>query len=172
MRRPTNLYLASAALRCCCITVLTWATVGCAQPARLEAVTVLQQSQCQGLEAGLSLTTYSGVAGLRGNSLLSANGDADATGTDSGLEGQPLLVVISKGPQATAGYALALETAVLEGETAILSVRWETPAPDTLQAQVITHPCLVVALPRGPVRRVRAADQSGTPVGELEVPLP
>jgi hypothetical protein len=145
---------------------LLGATVACSGPARLEAVTLLQQGQCQGLTDGARLITYAELAQLRGSNLLSMTdpeGDAEGDGDD------PLLVAVSRGPQPTAGYSLALDSATLDHGTAVLTVRWETPAAGSMQAQVITHPCLVVAVPRAPVERVRVVDQSEAVIGELGV---
>jgi len=150
---------------------LLGSAVACTGPAPLEAVTLLQHGQCQALPEGVRLIGYAELAKLRGNSLLSMT-DGDDTASGPGEARDPLLVAVSRGPQPTAGYALALDSATLDTGTASLHVRWQTPPTDSLQAQVITHPCLVVGLPRAPVKRVRVVDQSGTVIGELTVETP
>lgn len=56
-------------------------------------------------------------------------------------------LALSKGVQPTSGYALTLATGtkMVAGKLQI-PVLWETPLPDSLQAQMLTHPCLIVAL--------------------------
>ena len=151
---------------------LIGATVACTGPTRLEAVTLLQHGQCQGATAGVRLITYAELAQLRGTNLLSMTGGDATPAAGAGDDQDPLLIAISRGPQPTAGYSIAFESAMLDQGTARLSVRWQTPAADTVQAQVITHPCLVVALPRVAVKRVTVADQSGQTLGTLTVPEP
>lgn len=157
----------------CLATVVAWTLLGCADQGQLEAITVLEHDQCAGLKTGLSLTGYPDLARIRGASLLSmSRPDADVGADEaagSGAAAQPILIALSRGPQPTPGYALSLESATLENQTAVLRLRWETPPPDAALAQVITHPCLVIALPGAGFDRVRAIDQLDTPLGSLEL---
>jgi hypothetical protein len=82
----------------------------------------------------------------------------------------PLLVAISRGQQPTPGYGLSLEAAHRSDATALVEVRWRTPAPDAVLAQVVTHPCLVVALPDAGFERVEARTVDGDTLGTLRLP--
>lgn len=140
---------------------------GCAGGHGVEATAVLEYDQCHGLEAGLTRVDYAAVAGLRGGRLLSMpdTGDTAAEPPEAGRDA--LMVAVSRGPQPTPGYALSLEGATRQGDTAIISVHWKTPGPDAVLAQVITHPCLVVGLPGGVFRKVDVVDQTGEAIGSL-----
>lgn len=146
------------------LAVLAIAAVGCAQNASLEATTVLNYNQCQGLEAGLTLVDYESVAGIRGGTLLSIT-----VPEDPGEGGDLLLVAISRGEQPTPGYGLSLEDTQRRDGTAVVTVHWKTPEPGAVLAQMITHPCLVVGLPRNGVARIEAEDQTGTRLGSLDL---
>lgn len=67
------------------------------------------------------------------------------------------------GQRPTGGYQLRLLHPRLEQSTAGSTVRiaWLTPPPGALTSQVITSPCLVLAIPRGAYRSIRVADQDG-----------
>ena len=56
-------------------------------------------------------------------------------------------LALSQGVQPTSGYALSLgkDARIVDNKLEI-PVVWQTPLPDTLQAQMLTHPCLIVAL--------------------------
>jgi hypothetical protein len=50
-----------------------------------------------------------------------------------------------------------------------LKVRWHTPEPGSVQAQVITFPCMVVGLERGDFKQVRASAEEGELIGEIRI---
>lgn len=137
---------------------------GCADDSAVTATTVLNYNQCQGLEAGLTRVDYAAVAGIRGGTLLGmSRPKGDAQGDDL------LLVAISRGRQPTPGYGFTLEGAHRRDSTVVISVNWETPASGAVLPQTLTHPCLVVGLPRAGFERVEAVDQTGESLGELEL---
>ena len=140
---------------------------GCARNAAVEATTVLNYNQCQGLEAGLTMVDYDDVAGIRGGTLLGMTGAADSQGEDSSTD--LVLVAISRGEQPTPGYGFTLEDTQRENGTAVVSISWKAPEAGSVLAQMTTHPCLVVGLPRNGIRRVEAVDQSGASLGSLEL---
>ncbi len=77
-------------------------------------------------------------------------------------EGSRLLLV-SMGQQRSAGYSLALLTeitAVVDGQIAI-QLAWRGPLPGMMVAQVVTRPCLLLALPAQNYKRVQIIDQMG-----------
>lgn len=71
--------------------------------------------------------------------------------------------VISMGLHPTAGYRLNLAQARarLEHGVVTIPVVWHQPAPGAITAQVITQPCLIVALEKRQYAGVRIVDQSG-----------
>lgn len=74
------------------------------------------------------------------------------------------VLLISMGQRPTAGYRLRLSTDYLhvrDGELTV-PVTWTVPAAGELVAQVITHPCLILTLPRTDVRSIKVKDQADT----------
>jgi hypothetical protein len=71
--------------------------------------------------------------------------------------------VISMGQYPTAGYRLSLAhaRARLEHGVVTIPLLWHEPAPGAITAQVITQPCLVVALEKRQYAGVRVVDQGG-----------
>jgi hypothetical protein len=71
--------------------------------------------------------------------------------------------VISMGLRPTAGYRLSLAhtRARLEHGVVKIPVTWHEPAGGAITAQVITQPCLIVALERRQYTGVRVVDQNG-----------
>ena len=59
------------------------------------------------------------------------------------------VLYISAGKRPTAGYSLTLDEPpfTLDGETAVLHLRLNTPPPDRMVAAVVTHPCILVQIP-------------------------
>lgn len=137
---------------------------GCAGEQGLSATTVLSYDQCQGIDAGVTRVDYAQVAGIRGSTLLDMSRPEPAAGND-GL----LLIAISRGRQPTPGYSFTLEDARRRNGTAVVSLGWRTPESGAVLPQVLTHPCLVVGLPRSGIERVEAVDSSGASLGSLEL---
>jgi hypothetical protein len=71
--------------------------------------------------------------------------------------------VISMGLHPTAGYSLSLAhtRARLEHGVVTIPLTWHEPARGAINAQVITQPCLIVALEKRQYIEVRVVDQSG-----------
>ena len=107
-----------------------------------EIVSVLAYQNCERLTAGVKSIDYSEIATIRGSVMLDY---ADDASTD---QAQALkFLALSKGVQPTSGYALRLANgAQMVAGNLQIPVIWETPLPDSLQAQMLTHPCLIVAL--------------------------
>lgn len=158
MRHSIFPILAAAGMLCAALGV-----AGCAGNGRLEAVTVLQHDQCEGLRAGLTRVDFAALAGIRGGTLLGMTSPETDEPTDDDL----LLIAISRGSQPTPGYGLTLERVRRDAQTAVIEVRWSTPESGAMLAQVLTHPCLVVGLAAGDLERVEARDQHGEPIGSL-----
>ncbi len=156
MRPQLNAVLAAGVLAGC---------AGCAAGASLEASSVLSYDQCRGIDVGLTQVDFADVAGIRGGTLLNMTRPEPAPEGEEDL----LLVAISRGPQPTPGYAITLDRALRRDSTAQITVTWTTPESGAVLAEVMTHPCLVVALPRRGLSRVEAVDQSGSALGTLEL---
>lgn len=79
------------------------------------------------------------------------------------------IVLIEMGVRSTAGYALELASPVLtiRSETAILTVNRIEPGPGAMLAQVVTSPCLLVAVPRASIEKVRVVDGESRVAGEV-----
>jgi hypothetical protein len=71
--------------------------------------------------------------------------------------------VISMGVYPTAGYRLSLARtrARLEHGVVTIPLTWHEPAGSAITAQVITQPCLIVAVERRQYTGVRVVDQNG-----------
>ncbi len=75
------------------------------------------------------------------------------------------VLLITMGEQPTAGYRLNYlppqHRARQQGTTLRLDLAWQTPEPDSVQAQIMTQPCLLLKLPRADFNRLRVHDQDG-----------
>jgi len=82
------------------------------------------------------------------------------------------VVWVQMGMQPSAGYGLSLQdpAAEIDAGTLTLHMKWLAPSPDRVYAQVVTRPCLLVAVPRADYDRVRVRDQQGSVRMEAEVP--
>lgn len=118
---------------------------------RGRAETWYAGSHCGGTEAGAKV--------------LASGGDYRAFRERRSLQATPgfpwdgrWLLALSMGRQPTAGYRLALAEArigYISGDEARIRVRWQEPDPEGVRAQVVTRPCLLVALPSLGVARLR-----------------
>ena len=68
------------------------------------------------------------------------------------------MFAISKGPMPTPGYAMTLEGATLSDGVLTVRAQWQTPEPDAVLPQVLTHPCVVVALPVTDAKTLRVTE--------------
>lgn len=76
------------------------------------------------------------------------------------------VLLVTMGQQPTAGYRLnflpGAHRVILGGRTLQINLAWEEPAADSIQAQVLTQPCLLLQVPRRSFTRVEILDQQGT----------
>ena len=81
------------------------------------------------------------------------------------------VLLIEMGQEPTGGYALHTgeEGMTVEGATAILRIEWQTPEPGAIVTQILTSPCLMLAIPRGDYSRLVVLDQDGTAHFELDI---
>lgn len=160
-RRTIQQILGSATLLC--VSLLA----GCDRGLELAATEVLNNTNCKGAKDGLHLVSYADVARLRGSTLLSMSAGTQAQ--DSASDTTLLLFAISAGRQPTPGYFFSLKDARLKESAAELQLHWQTPDPDSVQAQVLTYPCIVVGLEAGDFSDVRAVNQYGELLGEIRI---
>ena len=71
------------------------------------------------------------------------------------------LILLRMGQQPTPGYGLANPEARLDAGTLHITVDWQSPPPGLLQAQVITYPCLLIALPQETFEQIEVRDRDG-----------
>lgn len=77
------------------------------------------------------------------------------------------LVIVTLGQKPTAGYSVGLERAAQEGTTLKLEMRVNQPAPGMMVAQVITSPCVVLAVASGGWQRVEVTGVTEKPLVKL-----
>lgn len=83
-------------------------------------------------------------------------------------------VVADMGEQRTGGYGLVLRSVSVENGSATIDVEIRRPSRGSMVIQVISHPTLLVRVPRaglGPGARVVVRDQDGNELARLEPPL-
>jgi hypothetical protein len=80
-------------------------------------------------------------------------------------------VAVYMGRKPTAGYALSIDDRQLSirHKTAELRLAFETPAPGSLTAQVLTSPCVLIGLPRAGYTALRIVDRNGEPRYEIKL---
>ncbi len=128
---------------------LVLSLAGCSGARPVQTEVMLAHQNCQTLEAGITPVTLDRVAKIRGSRLISLDPAGQA---QQGQPQQPqlndiALFAISKGEMPTPGYSMTLAGAKLAEQVLTVQVNWQTPAADAVLAQVITHPCLVIAVP-------------------------
>lgn len=89
----------------------------------------------------------------------------------SGVQREPAAVdfathgvlLVEMGQRATAGYALDLASADVrrDGDGGTVRVNWNEPPEDAMVAQVLTSPCLFVAVKKDQLRSLKVVDQAG-----------
>ena len=84
------------------------------------------------------------------------------------FEGGAVLLVAA-GQRPTAGFELTLASprAPVKDGVALVRVAVREPPPGAVVAQVVTSPCLVVALPRAGLAEVKVADGAGALLGSV-----
>ncbi|MGC8121722.1 protease complex subunit PrcB family protein [Marinobacter sp. VGCF2001] len=141
------------ALAQCLVTLAASLLLGaCSATGSAETAGIVNVRQItQSAHCGL---TGPGVAFVRSEAereaLLDVSGQNMATDAvrKVALE-QEALVLVTLGQKPTAGYSIGLNRAHRQGQTLALHMRVREPAPDRMVAQVITSPCVVLAVEPG-----------------------
>jgi len=73
------------------------------------------------------------------------------------------VLLLEMGSRPTAGFGLRLAATQLihDGDLQVVSIEWREPPPGSMAAQVLTSPCLVLALPAAMHGRIEVRDQDG-----------
>ena len=102
----------------------------------IAAYPAFASDQCKAAGKGVAEVTFDDLAKIRGAKLLDAN--VDTAGTR--------LFVISRGRKATPGHGISLVGVRRRGDVLQISVQADEPEQGTMLPQVLTSPCLVVAV--------------------------
>jgi hypothetical protein len=81
------------------------------------------------------------------------------------------VLIVRMGERPTAGYALELasEQVVSDDGTGAVRVNWTEPPEDAMVAQVLTSPCLLIAVRKEGLRAIKVVDQAGRARGTVEL---
>jgi hypothetical protein len=84
------------------------------------------------------------------------------------------LIYIHMGARRTGGFHLNLagDNAEVVDRTLVIPVIWEVPSKGAMVPQVLTHPCLLLAAPRGAYSRIAVVDVDRDGQTLLSTPLP
>lgn len=151
-------------------TLMTLATLlalsACSStPSNLAVTEHSAQPQCAGISRGLTQVTPQTIQRMQQRQFLT-EGSSDIVAVVPAAN--DLLIAVSHGAQPSPGYRFELRSATLSDGVAQLKLHWITPPADSIQATVMTNPCLVLALPKGDYQRVVAQDQNGV-IGSLDL---
>lgn len=81
------------------------------------------------------------------------------------------VVLVSRGRKPTPGYGIDLDESPLrvDDERATLTLRLAEPDPKDVQAQMLTTPCALIALPRRGYQELRLLNQEGAEWAVLRI---
>lgn len=137
------------------------------EPVQLEVV--YRGSRCAAVEPGIQVirdtAAWTEWKRQRDRQVLSATDgpDDEATVIDFG---QLTVIVISMGQRPTPGYAVEVpeDSAVLQGESLIISSVWQRPAEGAILPQVLTSPCVAFTVPAAQYNAVQIKNEQGVTV--------
>ncbi|MET0027865.1 MAG: protease complex subunit PrcB family protein [Candidatus Thiodiazotropha sp.] len=81
-------------------------------------------------------------------------------------------VRVDMGSKPSGGFGLKLvsDKLVISDQTARFALQWIEPSPGSVQAQMISYPCLYLKVEKGDYKRLEAVDGSGVVVHSLDLP--
>lgn len=84
-----------------------------------------------------------------------------------------LILLVDMGRVPTSGYGIDLadSTVKITGRTAEIKLSWKEPAPESIQTQVITSPCILIKLPKAGYDAVTLTDQKGRILSKQAFPI-
>lgn len=111
---------------------------------------------------------YRDAVGEKDKLTMSGKAPADEPQVDFGARG---VLEVAMGQRPTAGYGLELASEELRVEdgTGVVRVNWTEPKEDAVVAQVVTSPCLLLAVRKEGLRAVKVVDQAGRGRGTADV---
>lgn len=124
---------------------LTCIGAGCAATSEIVATEVLNYARCQELKRGVHQISFDELPAVRGVRLLRDPSQQ----VQSNVQGYPsdaVLIAVFNGRQPSPGYAFVFTGARQSGNEVRLSYTWQTPAPGSVRAAVVTSPCSVMQL--------------------------
>lgn len=139
---------------------------GCSPDRQVPVTVVRGGAQCGGDAAGPAVRRLGSAAELAAAFAAEVGGAVPA----ADFEGSAVLLVAS-GQRPTAGHAvelLAAKAPVKDG-VALVQVALRAPPAGALTAQVVTSPCLVVALPRAGLAEVKVAEGERAVLGGVSL---
>lgn len=152
-----------------CIVALAFAQMGCSGAQEVPLTTVLQTSHCPIAKAGLSLyrTPEAFARAMNGKKsdthalkqsleLKTSPGVADSA--VSSLSEGNWAVVASLGQQPSAGYSVQLASTVghIDDKTLTIQLQQSQPREGTMQAAVVTTPCVIVSFAAQDINQIVA----------------
>lgn len=81
------------------------------------------------------------------------------------------IILIDLGQKSTTGHGISLfqESAVVENGLLTITVKITSPDSTMMHAQMMTHPCLALKVPKGDYEKVSVVDQQGLILAEVTV---
>jgi len=164
-----NCLLLAAMLLAGCSRAMT----GEAPPQVLIANTIYRSTLCGGQQAAPALRWIKAEDAYREMYPVIVPGQPDGRPASAPVVdfSEDSVLLISMGQRRTAGYRLALSSDPLrlrDGELTV-PVEWTEPADGLFVAQVITHPCMIITVPKHDIRFVTVVDQDGKVLLRSEV---
>ncbi len=134
-------------------------------PRQLTAKTVCGDAQ-SGVrrimdEASLAQAMMGNSIALGGGSLVFSSVDFKAD----------YVLLVSMGDQRTGGFALRYQPKPVEIDQSVatLYIEWIEPRRGQMLIQMLTQPCLVLAVPKGPYKTIQVKDQTRQLLGTIKI---
>ncbi len=153
------------------IVVLGACGSGLNQPATepMAAQVLYRGSRCPATQPGIQVlsdaASWAEWQRQQRQPVFSASEEPDAAAADLDF-GQVSVIVISMGQKPTPGYAVELPegSVTLQGTTLTISTIWTQPPEGAILAQVLTSPCIAIAVATTQYDTVKINDQHGDTV--------
>ncbi|MEC7815993.1 MAG: protease complex subunit PrcB family protein [Pseudomonadota bacterium] len=144
-----------------CVLLTACASGGSVNDSEVNVRQVTQSAQCGLTGPGIAYVLNESER----ESLLDLNGQNMVTRAvrDVNLTRESI-VIVTLGQKPTAGYSVGLANASADGETLTLSVQVSSPPADAMTAQVITSPCVVLAVPADNWQQIRVLGLTEQPL--------
>ncbi len=153
------------------LLLLTFGT-GCASKQPVAVSDLAQSQQCQSPHTQYDITVVEEPE--RWDTLFSqqfASGRLPAPEVPDIDLSLNQIVIIDLGQKSTTGYGVARSQESATIENGVLTITVEITSPDTkmMHAQMMTHPCLALKVPKGDYKKISIVDQQGLVLAEVSV---